>query len=775
MKRPVRRPSHWLLAGLFALFVVPMAAAQPTDERVDRLDGLARLWGIAKFFHPGLAGGGAGDAIDWDKALIEAIPKVEAAATPEEFRAALDGMLSALHDPGSRTIDPTPAGEQGEHAGAPKVEWVTEGEKKIAVISARDWTAIARSPGAFGPGIFAPLYAQCGDAAGIIIDLRRTSPAGSVDADQDAYIVGTVFEMEAPGLSGGSLTLPAQRSRYHSGYAPYAGRSSGGYYSGFQVTEHRIAQAPATAAGGKPIAILTNETSRELGDVVAALQGSGIATVIHEGDPTKAFDGGLFYSMQMPMGVAVRLRTADMVCADGSIGFEPAIVVKASAADEAMTKAREIATGKAPPAPTSRARGLTAAHALDKSYPGMAYPSREYRLLALFRAWTVLKYFFPYHQHTDAPWDGTLREFIPKFEAAKDAAEYGLAIRELIAHLQDSHVGASGGEASSQSREALGAYLPRALVWPVRGEPVIVKVMDDSKEILAGDVILDIDGKPAEEVRTRFAKFSADSTRQSMLRKIDPMLLRGPKDTDVAITVRGLDGTARKVTLKRAMSADDLQKAYTEEKILQHPAHEVFEVLPEGFGYFDLVKLEQGQVEAAFEKVKDTKALIMDMRGYPRGTAWQICARLTSERMVMAKFTRPYITTPNPDEQTSFAFDQPIYPSPLWKYAGKIVVLIDERAVSQSEHSCMGFEEAAKGRITFMGSPTTGANGDVTNLILPGNVRVSFSGHNVRHADGRQLQRIGIQPDLKVEPTIQGLLEGKDEVLAAAVEFLKKN
>jgi C-terminal processing protease CtpA/Prc len=45
----------------------------------------------------------------------------------------------------------------------------------------------------------------------------------------------------------------------------------------------------------------------------------------------------------------------------------------------------------------------------------------------------------------------------------------------------------------------------------------------------------------------------------------------------------------------------------------------------------------------------------------------------------------------------------------------EIVVLINEAAVSASEHSCLGFEEAAKGRITFIGTPTTGANGGVTN------------------------------------------------------------
>jgi len=42
----------------------------------------------------------------------------------------------------------------------------------------------------------------------------------------------------------------------------------------------------------------------------------------------------------------------------------------------------------------------------------------------------------------------------------------------------------------------------------------------------------------------------------------------------------------------------------------------------------------------------------------------------------------------------------------------------------------------------------------------------------VRHADGRQLQRVGIQPHIKVEPTTKGIGEGRDEVLEAAMKYL---
>jgi hypothetical protein len=42
----------------------------------------------------------------------------------------------------------------------------------------------------------------------------------------------------------------------------------------------------------------------------------------------------------------------------------------------------------------------------------------------------------------------------------------------------------------------------------------------------------------------------------------------------------------------------------------------------------------------------------------------------------------------------------------------------------------------------------------------------------VRHADGRQLQRIGLIPDVPVVPTLAGIRSGRDEVLERAIQYL---
>src|SRR6185503_97191 len=64
------------------------------ELRIERLVGLAKVWGVVKYFHPFLAY----REIDWDKALVEAIPRVNAAKNARDYQAALDQMLTVLND-----------------------------------------------------------------------------------------------------------------------------------------------------------------------------------------------------------------------------------------------------------------------------------------------------------------------------------------------------------------------------------------------------------------------------------------------------------------------------------------------------------------------------------------------------------------------------------------------------------------------------------------------------------------------------------------------------
>ena len=100
-------------------------------------------------------------------------------------------------------------------------------------------------------------------------------------------------------------------------------------------------------------------------------------------------------------------------------------------------------------------------------------------------------------------------------------------------------------------------------------------------------------------------------------------------------------------------------------------------------------------------------------------------------------------------------------------------MLIDERAESQAEHT--GLLLRAANGTRFVGTPTAGADGELAVIRWPGGYTMGFTGQSVRWPDGRPLQRVGLQPDLLVRPTIRGIRRGEDEVLSAAVGLLTRS
>src|SRR5256885_1347172 len=91
-----------------------MRAGGPMSAPIDvaRLSALGRLWAKVKLFHPYLAT----RDIDWDAALVSALPKVRSAETAEQYRAAVDEMLAALGDPETHTSIQTTRPEELDFA-----------------------------------------------------------------------------------------------------------------------------------------------------------------------------------------------------------------------------------------------------------------------------------------------------------------------------------------------------------------------------------------------------------------------------------------------------------------------------------------------------------------------------------------------------------------------------------------------------------------------------------------------------------------------------------
>jgi len=385
----------------------------------------------------------------------------------------------------------------------------------------------------------------------------------------------------------------------------------------------------------------------------------------------------------------------------------------------------------------------------EKTY-GSSLPSREERLLALARLWNTIHFFYGFPGNIPN-WDTFLSEFIPQFESASNWRDYVFTIARLASKTNDSHTWIP------EFWRQLGSGPPVA-VWPVDGQSVVREVAPGAEGVERGDIIVAIDGQPVEQRRKSLMDMYPHSTPQGGLLMINQFLLAGD-GTSVNVRVMKADGKLADVKLARTTLIEF------------HRATPTYQVLPSGYGYIDLARLPEGDIDKAFDAIMKTPGLILDLRGYPDAGFSRYASRFAQDPVPAVLIRRRVWHGPDPDLAIIQSTVEKVMPSDKLRYSRRVAVLIDASAVSRPEFVCLQLEAAANP--TFIGTPTRGAIGEVTNTILPGGVQVNFAADEMRHADGRPLQDVGILPQVWVAPTISGIREGRDEVLEKAVEFLR--
>lgn len=400
----------------------------------------------------------------------------------------------------------------------------------------------------------------------------------------------------------------------------------------------------------------------------------------------------------------------------------------------------------------------------EEAYADMAYPDAGYRLLALFRYWNIVEYFFPYKYAIGEEWQPILTEFIPQFTNAPDALQYRLTALRLIERVHDTHANLWGKD--KVLTDYWGIYTVPADLQFVDKKPVVTKLRQTTLTapslLQPGDIITSVDGVSVTDWMQQRASLFPASNEPTRLRNVAAMLLRGPSRTARLGIMR--DGKASTVAAERvsitAMNSPDKGAA----------PDSSYRFLRPDVGYITLGQMRNKQLPAIMSAFQNTKGLVIDIRSYPSEfVVFTLSAYLLNKPTQFVKFSGPSLQQPG-----QFTLSEPLYvrPGKGQAYPGKVIILVNERTQSQGEYTTMALRTAPKA--TVVGSTTAGADGNVSYITLPGNLSTMISGLGVYYPDGRETQRIGIIPDVTVHPTLKGIREGRDELVEKALELIDK-
>lgn len=400
----------------------------------------------------------------------------------------------------------------------------------------------------------------------------------------------------------------------------------------------------------------------------------------------------------------------------------------------------------------------------EEPYSEMKYPDTGYRLLSLFRYWNIIQYYFPNKHLIEEDWKNVLTEFIPKFVNTKSEIDYKLVTLELIARIHDTHANIWGKEITLTNYWGVN-YAPFEITF-IEDKAIVTDYFDEKlgleTGLIIGDEITKINGELVTNLVNKRLIHTPASNYPTQLRSLSRKLLR-TNDTVFNIEFRREGKTQIKSV-----------KTFSNEKINIYKNYQnrdtCFKFINEEIAYLNLGSIKSKYLRNIFKDIKETKGLIIDLRCYPSEfVVFSLGRYLMPQNTKFVKFTKGSIESPG---LFTFTECQSVGQKNKKHYKGKVVILINELTQSQAEYTTMAFRVAPKA--TVIGSTTAGADGNVSAIYLPGNIRTMISGIGVYYPNGTETQRIGIVPDIEIKPTIEGIKNKKDELLEKAIELINE-
>ena len=398
----------------------------------------------------------------------------------------------------------------------------------------------------------------------------------------------------------------------------------------------------------------------------------------------------------------------------------------------------------------------------EKFYETMPYPDAGFRLLTVYKYWNMINYYFPYKHLTDKNWNDVLAEYIPEFLKAQDELAFELAALKLIGEVNDTHANLWGGGDKIDSYR--GTNYPPYQVEFIENSLVVTKVLTldsiTNQELKVGDVITHIQGKTVKSIVDSVSEYYPASNMSARMRDIArKILLSREKELQIRYQTKN-------TSKQTSIPLNTRQFPYKDQTIKEKS----YKILEGNIGYLTLETISTFDIEPIKKEFKNCKAIIIDIRNYPATFVPFILGKFfTKMPTEFVKFARANKNNPgefNMQNGKTIPFEGDYF-------KGKLMVLVNEQSQSQSEYTAMAFRAIPGAKI--IGSQTAGADGNVSTIQLPGGLRTMISGTGVYYPDGKETQRIGIVPDVLIKPTIEGIRNGKDEVLEKAIQLINEN
>ena len=374
-------------------------------------------------------------------------------------------------------------------------------------------------------------------------------------------------------------------------------------------------------------------------------------------------------------------------------------------------------------------------------------------------------------------WLAARDKWQPLALAATTDDEFWERLDQMAGELADVHTRVESPKAMAQRNEqqVLSLGLNIRLI---EGALVVLSVNAESDAywsgVRAGMRLLRIDGKDANTqwqtwVQAARKTSSPQAALRMPLRRLNVVAneaIRGSASATFGLSFARVDGSEFDVRLR--------PKTLSTRPVVSS------RVLPSGIGYVRFTSFQESlrsDVLVAIEKLKDTPALILDLRGNGGGSGAMAEAIVGSFMKTKTIIGRTETRTGKPVTLAfgviKIASPEASVPGKPDAYAGKLAVLMDADSASASEATAGALQSTD--RAIVVGEVSCGCLlAFLGYAALPGGGELAYSEIGFTNAKGERIEGRGVIPDVAIERKRTDFVEQRDRVLEAAQAALLK-
>lgn len=386
----------------------------------------------------------------------------------------------------------------------------------------------------------------------------------------------------------------------------------------------------------------------------------------------------------------------------------------------------------------------------ENKLDGYTNTNAGHRALLLSSFWNMMKYWNINLYLTDTPWDEVLTRFMPLFENT-EGKEFEYTKEKLFVALNDSH---SNYEDSQYLKDNFKFY--PAFNGKVVNDSIVVYFLQNTaittKEgIDLGDIIYSIDGLSVKKYLQEKVGAYVSVSNDSYLKKYyESFLFLASSKDKIIVEVKKKDGRLE----KKEVSLYKFNSMYDKDKSKSLYKEQEWNLEKE-IGYISLATITRDELKKAFEKYKDTKGIIINLRNYPQNIRPNDIAKyLLPEKKKFISVLG--VHSPGYGEKNQeFPLNMIIDPFVVGGknknyYKGKVVLLVDGSTGSNAEFIAMAIQQSPN--CITVGEQTFGAVMNRIVVPLLDGTSIDFTGNSAYYPGDEKynIQRNGLKIDHKV-------------------------